>query len=100
MGVMRAVEKKDRHQQQCGQAEKGEDNGWVLPAAIIKVHDDRHGGQSCGSPAQLAKQEIVGRAKAVAGHDRGRAEYHDDSNYDQQQNRAEQPFVDADSLGH
>ena len=53
------------------------------------------------APAQpSAAAGTVGRAKALLGHHRRGAEDHHQSDEDQQQRDREQPFVDADALGH
>ncbi len=53
-----------------------------------------------GSPQGLALNEIVGRAEALFGHDRGRAEDHRQPDDHQDERGTVQPFVDANSFRH
>ena len=48
----------------------------------------------------LPKQEAIGRAEALLRHYGRGAEHHHQPDEDQQQRDREQPFVDADALGH
>ena len=57
MRVVRAIEEKDRDQQQRGHAQQRKNDARMLVAAVVNLHGDDHGDDAGDRPNQLLQQE-------------------------------------------
>ena len=100
MGVVRVAQEKDAQQQQRGDGHRGKDDDRPVEFAVIDAHQQGHGHQAKNRPTDLSAHKGIRRTIAILGHDRGRAEDHQQADEDQQDGHAEEPFVDSYALCH
>ena len=100
MRPVRAIQKKDRDQQQRSQSKKRENHRRMLQPFVVHLHGHDHDHESRNRPYQLLHQKFVSRSKPLLGHHGRGAENHDQPNEYQDRGHGEHPAIDADPLSH
>ena len=95
-----AIKKKNRDEQQRGEAQKRENQRRMLQALVVHLHREHHRAESRNGPHQLLQQEFVGRPEALLGHHRRGAEDHNQPDKNQERGHGKHPAIDANALSH
>ena len=100
MRIMRTMHGERCEQHDHGYSDRRKHDIWPIEIAVVDAHQYGHGDEAEHRPARFARDEIIWRVIAFAGHDGGGTEDRGQPDKHQQQHDAVEPFVNADALRH